>query len=107
MEQKKTSGELHVLPGQKHRCDPVCAFAYIQGRSGLGKNPAREGPRRVTPFLHSWESDFAPTDGLELGITSGLPTTKLSGVTLFGLIDVPGRGIYFVDDGSNTLNLFH
>jgi hypothetical protein len=27
--------------------------------------------------------------------------------TLFGLADVPGQGIYFVDDGSNTLNLFH
>ena len=27
--------------------------------------------------------------------------------TLFGVIDVPGQGIYFVDDGSNTLNLFH
>jgi hypothetical protein len=27
--------------------------------------------------------------------------------TLFGLVDVPGQGIYFVDDGSNTLNLFH
>src|SRR5208283_794630 len=27
--------------------------------------------------------------------------------TLFGLIDVPGQGVYFVDDGSNTLNLFH
>jgi hypothetical protein len=26
--------------------------------------------------------------------------------TLFGLVDVPGQGIYFVDDGSNTLNLF-
>lgn len=26
--------------------------------------------------------------------------------TLFGLIDVPGQGIYFVDDGNNTLNLF-
>jgi len=26
---------------------------------------------------------------------------------LFGLVDVPGQGIYFVDDGSNTLNLFH
>lgn len=26
--------------------------------------------------------------------------------TLFGLTDVPGQGIYFVDDGSNTLNLF-
>jgi len=27
--------------------------------------------------------------------------------TLFGLVDVAGQGIYFVDDGSNTLNLFH
>ena len=27
--------------------------------------------------------------------------------TLFGLTDVPGQGVYFVDDGSNTLNLFH
>ena len=27
--------------------------------------------------------------------------------TLFGLVDVPGKGVYFVDDGSNTLNLFH
>jgi hypothetical protein len=27
--------------------------------------------------------------------------------TLFGLVDVPGQGLYFVDDGSNTLNLFH
>ena len=26
---------------------------------------------------------------------------------LFGLIDVPGQGIYFVDDASNTLNLSH
>jgi len=26
---------------------------------------------------------------------------------LFGLIDVPGTGIYYVDDASNTLNLFH
>ena len=26
--------------------------------------------------------------------------------TLFGLVDVPGQGVYFVDDGSNTLNLF-
>ncbi len=26
--------------------------------------------------------------------------------TLFGLTVVPGQGIYFVDDGSNTLNLF-
>ncbi len=26
---------------------------------------------------------------------------------LFGLIDVPDVGIYFVDDASNTLNLFH
>jgi sugar lactone lactonase YvrE len=27
--------------------------------------------------------------------------------TLFGLIYVPDWGIYFVDDGSNTLNLLH
>jgi hypothetical protein len=26
--------------------------------------------------------------------------------TLFGLVDVPGHGLFFVDDGSNTLNLF-
>jgi hypothetical protein len=26
---------------------------------------------------------------------------------LFGLIDVKGVGIYYVDDASNTLNLFH
>src|SRR5580698_152447 len=26
---------------------------------------------------------------------------------LFGLIDVPGVGIYYVDDATNTLNLFH
>jgi hypothetical protein len=26
---------------------------------------------------------------------------------LFGLIDVNGVGIYYVDDASNTLNLFH
>jgi len=26
---------------------------------------------------------------------------------LFGLTDVPGQGIYFVDDASNALNLFH
>lgn len=26
---------------------------------------------------------------------------------LFGLIDVPGVGVYYVDDASNTLNLFH
>ncbi len=26
--------------------------------------------------------------------------------TLFGLVSVPGAGVYFVDDGSNTLNLF-
>jgi hypothetical protein len=26
---------------------------------------------------------------------------------LFGLTDVPGQGMYFVDDASNTLNLFH
>lgn len=25
---------------------------------------------------------------------------------LFGLVDVPGQGLYFVDDASNTLNLF-
>jgi sugar lactone lactonase YvrE len=25
---------------------------------------------------------------------------------LFGLVDVPGSGIYYVDDASNTLNLF-
>ena len=24
---------------------------------------------------------------------------------LFGLTDVPGQGVYFVDDGTNTLNL--
>jgi SMP-30/Gluconolactonase/LRE-like region len=27
--------------------------------------------------------------------------------TLFGLIDVPGMGVVSVDDGSNTLNLYH
>ena len=27
--------------------------------------------------------------------------------TLFGLTDVPGQGVYFVDDGMNTLNLLH
>jgi len=27
--------------------------------------------------------------------------------TLFGLVTVPGQGVYFVDDGSNSLNLFH
>jgi hypothetical protein len=27
--------------------------------------------------------------------------------TLFGLAFVPGRGLYFVDDGTNTLNLLH
>ncbi len=26
--------------------------------------------------------------------------------TLFGLVSVPGAGVYFVDDGSNSLNLF-
>jgi sugar lactone lactonase YvrE len=25
---------------------------------------------------------------------------------LFGLTDVPGQGVYFVDDGTNTLDLF-
>ncbi len=29
------------------------------------------------------------------------------GGVLFGLTDVPGQGVYFVDDGTNTLNLFH
>ncbi len=27
--------------------------------------------------------------------------------TLFGLAFVPGKGIYYVDDGTNTLNLLH
>ena len=42
-----------------------------------------------------------------------LDTTPVSGGlngrgTLFGLVDAPhGAGIYFVDDGANTLNLFH
>ena len=26
---------------------------------------------------------------------------------LFGLISVSGQGVYFVDDGTNTLNLLH
>jgi len=26
---------------------------------------------------------------------------------LFGLVDVPGQGVYFVDDGTNTLDLLH
>ncbi len=26
---------------------------------------------------------------------------------LFGLVDVAGQGLYFVDDNENTLNLFH
>ena len=27
--------------------------------------------------------------------------------TLFGLVTIAGKGVYFVDDGSNTLNLLH
>jgi sugar lactone lactonase YvrE len=41
-----------------------------------------------------------------------IATTLLDGTgnppgagTLFGLTDVPGHGLFFVDDGSNTLNL--
>jgi len=41
-----------------------------------------------------------------------IATTQLDGTgnppgagTLFGLVDVPGHGLFFVDDGSNTLNL--
>jgi hypothetical protein len=26
---------------------------------------------------------------------------------LFGVADVPGTGVYYVDDATNTLNLFH
>jgi hypothetical protein len=41
---KKTSGELRVLPTEKHRCDSVSAFAYIQ----VGRD---SGETRLLRFL--------------------------------------------------------
>jgi hypothetical protein len=44
---------------------------------------------------------------VSLDATSNPPSDPGAG-TLFGLAVVPGgSGIYFVDDGTNTLNLFH
>jgi sugar lactone lactonase YvrE len=45
--------------------------------------------------------------GAQISTTSLDSTGSPPGAgTLFGLTDVPGMGVVFVDDGSNTLNLF-
>src|ERR1035437_8471460 len=49
---KKTSGELRVLPTEKHRCDSVSAFAYIQ----VGRD---SGETRLLRFLAGYRHFFA------------------------------------------------
>ena len=45
--------------------------------------------------------------GMQIAVTQLDGTGNPPGAgTLFGLVDDPGRGLFFVDDGSNTLNLF-
>ncbi len=40
--------------------------------------------------------------------TKMVDVSKMGSGTLFGLaVDPRGNGIYFVDDGNNTLNLLH
>ena len=45
--------------------------------------------------------------GMQIAVTQLDGTGNPPGAgTLFGLVDVPGYGLFFVDDGSNTLNRF-
>jgi hypothetical protein len=60
----------------------------VNGNDGFLVETTRKGAQVFTTLLD--EAEDPPGAG-----------------ALFGLIDVPGQGIYFVDDGSNTLNMFH
>jgi hypothetical protein len=44
--------------------------------------------------------------GVQVAVET-IDTTGIGGGTLFGLAVVPGTGIYFVNDGNNTLDLVH
>jgi hypothetical protein len=48
------------------------------------------------------------TPGGQQAAVKAVDVSQQGGGTLFGLVIAPnGHGIYFVDDGNNTLNLLH
>ena len=49
----------------------------------------------------------APTKLETRNCLNSSPVQLTCAGVLFGLTDVPGQGVYFVDDGTNTLDLLH
>ncbi len=87
----------------------VTAGGAVRDPLGLAIAPKRRHPHR-----HGGDGNLVETTpaGQQVAIkmldTSPAPPGPNGNGTLFGLAVVPGgSGVYFVDDGTNTLNLLH
>jgi len=113
----KNNKVLYVADSLNNRIAAIADPRTRQSSGGVGSTLSSGGslndPLGLTLAVNG---DILATNGND----GNLVVTKPNGVqvdtilldsagagVLFGLIDVPGQGVYFVDDGTNTLNLLH
>ena len=83
----------------------LSANGFLNGPLGLAV--ARNGHVLTVNSNDGFITEVAP-DGMQLAHERLDDTGSPPGAgTLFGVLTVSNRAVYFVDDGSNTLNLLH
>lgn len=93
--------------------DPLTRQTSAQLGTTLSSGGSLNGPLGVALAVNGDILAVNSNDGNLVRMTPGgaqvrtITLDQTGAGTLFGLTDVPAQGVYFVDDGMNTLNLLH
>jgi hypothetical protein len=112
------NGTLYVADSLSNRIAAIPNAVFRFGSAGIGKtvseNGAINGPLGLAIAsdgdiltVNSGDGNLVETTpgGMQV-VVKGIDVSGQGAGTLFGLAVVPG-GVYYVDDGNNTLNLLH
>jgi hypothetical protein len=112
-------GTLYVADTLGNQIVKIANAAFVNDNAGTGVVVSAGGSLNGPLGLAiAPNGDILTTNGSDGNIVETTPggvqvavetidTTGIGGGTLFGLAVVPGTGIYFVNDGNNTLDLVH
>jgi hypothetical protein len=104
------ANRIAVIPGALFRLDNAGTGTTVtQGHALNGPLGLAIAPNGDILSVNSGDGNIVETTaGGSQAVVKNIDTTGMGGGTLFGLAISPtGNGVYFVNDGNNTLNLLH
>jgi sugar lactone lactonase YvrE len=99
-----------AIPKAMTRTSPAAHGGKTVAKGGLLKEPLglAVAPNGDILTTNAGDGDIVETTPAGMELLARTLDTKTGAGSLFGLqLAAGGRGVYFVDDGENTLNLLH